>query len=333
MRIRVLSIVIALLLLLIPTSTIQAHSGRTDSSGGHNCSEKSKAKGLCTGYHYHNGGNGSSSSTSNDNAAIEKSERTMGEKEGFDKGMADGVEGRGDNPSPSGSTAYIEAYEASYTKGYIKGTEQFEAAKVKAFNAGTDLGSKQDEMKIPDSYQKNPGLLQAYKDGFNKAVARRDEDKKKEFTTMGYQDGLKDIPNEPHDVKDIYKNSYKDGYTKGNNELKQTYTKQGYEAAFKTIEFEMPSIQNSKYLDWYREGFFSNKEVVEIQNAGYRLGKSGDKLSVPTAYLNSEAIFTHHYELGVETRKQEQRAIKTVITVLVLGWLLRRFYIAWKMTK
>jgi hypothetical protein len=32
-----------------------AHSGRTDSSGGHNCSQKSIEKGLCTGYHYHNG--------------------------------------------------------------------------------------------------------------------------------------------------------------------------------------------------------------------------------------------------------------------------------------
>ncbi|MDB2534194.1 YHYH domain-containing protein [Porticoccaceae bacterium] len=31
-----------------------AHSGRTDSSGGHNCSQKSINKGLCSGYHYHN---------------------------------------------------------------------------------------------------------------------------------------------------------------------------------------------------------------------------------------------------------------------------------------
>ena len=29
------------------------HSGRTDSNGGHRCSDKSKRKGLCTGYHYH----------------------------------------------------------------------------------------------------------------------------------------------------------------------------------------------------------------------------------------------------------------------------------------
>ena len=31
-----------------------AHGGRTDKNGGHNCSAKSKKKGLCTGYHYHN---------------------------------------------------------------------------------------------------------------------------------------------------------------------------------------------------------------------------------------------------------------------------------------
>lgn len=45
----------ALILFLLPSNII-AHSGRTDSSGGHNCSAKSISKGLCTGYHYHNGG-------------------------------------------------------------------------------------------------------------------------------------------------------------------------------------------------------------------------------------------------------------------------------------
>jgi hypothetical protein len=44
------------------SSSVFAHPGRTDSNGGHNCSEKSKAKGLCSGYHYHNGGGSSRSS-------------------------------------------------------------------------------------------------------------------------------------------------------------------------------------------------------------------------------------------------------------------------------
>lgn len=44
-------------LFMVSSLTADAHSGRTDSNGGHNCSEKSQAKGLCSGYHYHNGGN------------------------------------------------------------------------------------------------------------------------------------------------------------------------------------------------------------------------------------------------------------------------------------
>jgi zona occludens toxin (predicted ATPase) len=47
-----------------------AHSGRTDANGGHNCSASSKAKGLCTGYHYHNGGSSSGSSSSSSGGSI-----------------------------------------------------------------------------------------------------------------------------------------------------------------------------------------------------------------------------------------------------------------------
>jgi hypothetical protein len=54
----------AIVALTIP-STSFAHSGRTDSSGGHNCSAASVKKGLCTGYHYHNGGSSGSGSGSN----------------------------------------------------------------------------------------------------------------------------------------------------------------------------------------------------------------------------------------------------------------------------
>jgi hypothetical protein len=32
---------------------VMKHSGRTDANGGHNCSDNSKQKGLCSGYHYH----------------------------------------------------------------------------------------------------------------------------------------------------------------------------------------------------------------------------------------------------------------------------------------
>ncbi len=53
---KIICVFIVLFLLLTPLYSVSAHSGRTDSSGGHNCSEKSISKGLCSGYHYHNGG-------------------------------------------------------------------------------------------------------------------------------------------------------------------------------------------------------------------------------------------------------------------------------------
>ncbi|WP_341299401.1 copper amine oxidase N-terminal domain-containing protein [Lysinibacillus sp. FSL H8-0500] len=51
-----LVLLIAMLTVCLTTASIaEAHPGRLDSNGGHNCSEKSKAKGLCSGYHYHHG--------------------------------------------------------------------------------------------------------------------------------------------------------------------------------------------------------------------------------------------------------------------------------------
>jgi len=45
--------ILFIVLLFTLNTSVLAHSGRTDSNGGHNCSEKSKRKGLCSGYHYH----------------------------------------------------------------------------------------------------------------------------------------------------------------------------------------------------------------------------------------------------------------------------------------
>ncbi len=53
---KIIYVLFVLVLLLMPLYSVSAHSGRTDSSGGHNCSAKSISKGLCSGYLYHNGG-------------------------------------------------------------------------------------------------------------------------------------------------------------------------------------------------------------------------------------------------------------------------------------
>ena len=47
------------LIAFLLSSQSLAHSGNTDASGGHNCSQKSVRKSLCIGYHYHHDSSGS----------------------------------------------------------------------------------------------------------------------------------------------------------------------------------------------------------------------------------------------------------------------------------
>ena len=90
-----------ILLLLFTAGIIcYSHSGRTDSSGGHNCSAKSRAKGLCSGYHYHNSGSGSKStkvkvqSRSTTENKI-KEMQTLLKNNGYYSGSIDGIMGSG----------------------------------------------------------------------------------------------------------------------------------------------------------------------------------------------------------------------------------------------
>ena len=74
-------ILLALSLSVLASYSI-AHSGRTDTNGGHNCSQASKDKGLCTGYHYHNGITEGAGSTAPISAAGAASTMNTGHKTG-----------------------------------------------------------------------------------------------------------------------------------------------------------------------------------------------------------------------------------------------------------
>lgn len=75
-------LLVLLSVVLFASTQVYSHSGRTDKKGGHNCSEKSKKKGLCTGYHYHNQGSSSTvhshelETTAQDTTAESKAEHT-----------------------------------------------------------------------------------------------------------------------------------------------------------------------------------------------------------------------------------------------------------------
>ena len=106
MKKRIIIIITVLFISFLPAFTADAHSGRTDSSGGHKCSDKSIAKGLCSGYHYHNGG--STKSTSSKSASTNTSTSTT-----MNKAVA--------KPASTTIDIYINNVKQSFTPGaYIK---------------------------------------------------------------------------------------------------------------------------------------------------------------------------------------------------------------------
>ena len=52
-KFKMAKLITLLMIMFLSISTGYAHGGGIDSKGGHNCSQKSINKGLCTGYHTH----------------------------------------------------------------------------------------------------------------------------------------------------------------------------------------------------------------------------------------------------------------------------------------
>ncbi|MBU8919299.1 YHYH domain-containing protein [Bacillus sp. FJAT-29953] len=387
-------------------SFVSAHSGRTDSNGGHNCSEKSKAKGLCTGYHYHNGGGSSSTGSSSGSGSVnindkdcsdfasydevvaywnskgysatydpenldgwgngkvddgipceapsgydltkinnspqqnqyqqDQKDMANGEQQGYQQGVNDGYQELANNSAASsGSEAFKNGYATGYNKGFEEGNQKITLEKENARNAGYSLGQKQDNIEIPALYSSHTGLKSAFEDGFNKAVNERVEQKKQEYSVLGYDDGKKDVHSTPQDVEEIYIKAYEDGYKKAQQELKDEYIKQGYEAAFTMISYKKPNLTNDKFVQWYKEGFASNKEVQKIKEAALSLGKNGEDLKIPTSSSKGEKIFKYYYQKGLkeyeEKQSTNQKAAAGGLGIVTLAWLGRRFFVAKKM--
>jgi hypothetical protein len=268
----------------------------------------------------------------------DQQDSSTGENQGYSQGLNDGYQEATANSLPAtGSDAFKNGYTTGYNKGYDEGNKKLVADKEKAKNEGYSLGQNQDQIVIPSTYSSHAGLKAAYEEGFNQAVSERVEAKKQEFISLGFNDGKKDVFSPPKDVKDIYIKAYEDGYANGQTELKETYTKQGYEAAFKMLEYKAPDLTNEKFKKWHKEGFESNKEVLKIQNAGLALGKEGSALKVPEEFKKGDVIFKHYYDLGYkeyeEQQSNNQKAAVGGFGVVALTWLGRRFYVARKMIK
>ncbi|MDX8288700.1 hypothetical protein SLL00_02805 [Metabacillus indicus] len=202
--------------------------------------------------------------------------------------------------------------------------------------AGTALGEKQDSISIPQDYSKNKSLKRAFEAGFTTAVNERMEVKRQEYADKGYSDGKKDVLNLPTDTDEQFIKAYQEAYDKAQAELKEQYTKQGYEAAFTMVKYKDPSLPNEKITGWYKEGFESNEKIDSIKKAALSSGEAGEEYDVPDKYKQGETIYKHYYKIGYKEFEENQKEQRTAVAgvgvagALVLGWFGRRLYVAKK---
>lgn len=335
-------------------SPTMAHPGRTDGNGGHTCHTNCAEWGLGQEeYHFHNGGDSSGSSSggsssssgnsstsspapSNETSAEEiaaqqaVANKSKGEDEGYASGYDDGYAAASKNAQVSGSGAYNEGYSAGYEKGYAEGLKKLESEKVTAQSLGSALGQKSDKLVVPERYAANATLKDSFTSAFNTAVKKRDDAAIAKYSEMGYQDGLIDMQQTLDNMKESYHQAYEEGFAKGLAELKAQYVDKGYHAAFTTLAYQAPQIDNTQYVEWYKEGFESNQEVKEIQAAAFKHGDSGAEYALPTEYKHAETIYEHYYNEGLEEHNKDNAQAAGGVGIAGLAWLARRFYVAKK---
>lgn len=267
-----------------------AHSGRTDSSGGHNCSEKSKAKGLCTGYHSHNGGSsGGSSSGGSSSGTAPAATRN-------DKDCSD-------------FASYDEVVEYWNAKGY---SATYDPERLDGWGNAVDDGIP---CEAPGGYDKTKINNSAEQVQFKK-----DQQDSKTGEQQGYAQGQKDgyqgntINNEAASESDAFKNGYKTGYDKGYEEgkakletEKKKANEEGYSLGKKQEKISIPEIYaaHAQLKEAFEEGFHKAvKERIEAKKDEYfALGLKDGKNDVNNPPKEND--FVEAYQEGYEKGQKE----------------------------
>ncbi|MGR3764097.1 YHYH domain-containing protein [Rossellomorea sp. NS-SX7] len=328
---------ITLLFSVVFGSIAFAHSGRTDSSGGHNCSDKSKAKGLCTGYHSHNGGgtssdNGSSSATTQPAA-------TRNDKDCSDFGSYDEV------VDYWNSKGYSATYDPENLDGWGNGVVDdgipCEAPsgydKTRINNSPEQAQQQQDEADkangeehgyaqgLKDGYNEsasnsstsegsdafNVGYATGYDKGYNEGKTKIEKEKKK-ASEAGYSLGQKQdklsLPKEYASHKGL-KKAYEDGFNKALKERleakKQEFTKKGYDDG-KKDQHSPPTTQDDSLIDAYETGYKKAQAELkqEYYDKGYEAAFSLIEFKDP-GYENDK--FNSWFKNGFDSNKEVEK--------------------------
>lgn len=341
-------IMVLSLALMTSVSPVDAHSGRTDSSGGH---RDNKNKSGLGSYHYHHGygphlhtngcpysstttnSDGGRSSSSVDHEAQQKKAQEQEQEEvkskGYNSGYNDGYIGKTSGSYYSGS--YSELYQSRYDEGYTQGREKLEKEKEELNTKGYELGLTGSKINL--SNYTNEELKAAYNYGYEKGIIEYKNIKTEKYRTLGLEDGKADkqnldIPKEDEEFSLEYEKSYKSGQ----DILSKTYEDKGYNDAFTNSQYKSPGYQRDKYNQWHKQGFDKAiEDIKRVKKLGYDDGYSRNEKNVPNGLERAESMYLQEYKKGEAVADKEARdGAVGFSSVASIGWILRRYFVAKK---
>ena len=251
------------IIMLSSSITVNAHPGRTDSSGGHR--DNKNASGLGS-YHYHCGGheahlhnNGCPYKTNNATTTTSKPNSTAAKPTNSKN-----------NTSKNNVNKNEESRKASENKAQeSKIAKEKESIKKTAFENGFNDGyAKKDD--ISSKYNKNykEEYVSSYKEGFKKGENKINleiENEKK----CGFEDGSRGSKTEKNYENELLISSYNEGYEQGYKIYKEKMTEEfrlkGENDALngnKPMEFDET---NQEFKDIYISSYNSKKSEIDAE--------------------------------------------------------------------
>lgn len=313
MKKKIRGIILIVLLICSQSLMIDAHSGRTDSSGGH---RDNKNKSGLGSYHYHCGGypphlhtngcpykgggsttrkaNSGSSSSSRKNqvyatSVTKKDIRQKGSKIGYEHGYA-----LKDYNANSYSGTYSVEYKEAYEEFFEKGKEKILKEKKEAEEQGYKDGLKNN---YNNEFSKDV-LSEAYKESYEDGKEKYIENKKIEYTKLAEEDCIANKTDRSlENVDEIFVETYKEAYEQKYKEIKsQEYNNQGYKDGIKNkIDEHIEEDYKSSYEEGYNKGKEERKKILDI---AYGQGYDGKNLEIDDKYNIIKSEIDSAYNLG-----------------------------------
>lgn len=320
--------------------TLYAHSGRTDSNGGHR--DVNNVSGLGS-YHYHHGygphlhPNGicpyrnntatptNTVTTTNNNTVIKQQEAAKGE--GYQQGIEDGYQEKKEATSFSGN--YASSYKEGYQAGYKEGKNKLNAEKEQANSQGLEDGKN----NIPNKKQYvNSSVQTAYQAGYTQGLEIFNAHKKQEYEAMAKEDANKfqDSRILDNTLPVEWRQAYQVTYTKTLANLEKSYEDKGYQSFLNKDEEAFKQIKADKAKEWFCQGHDkAKKELLPKIWEYYEMGKKGDPFTISKELKAFENELFQAFQIG-KSQYDKEMAISSYMLLfsiaigIVLFILIRR---------